>query len=137
MTSTQLTSKQRKTILVVEDSTTQADAIRVVLEENGLNVICANNGLSGLKVAQAICPDLVVMDVNMPGMDGFQVLQVLKSAPATRDIPIVMLTSSSTPEAAMTGLTAGAVDYIPKYVFEMQGLIETVRQMGLIPSSDN
>ena len=128
MTSTQL----KKTILVVEDSATQADAIRIVLEENGLNVICATNGLSGLKVAQAIFPDLVVMDVNMPGMDGFQVLQALKNNPATRDIPIVMLTSSSTPEAAMTGLTSGAIDYIPKDVFAMSVLLETIRQMGLL-----
>ncbi len=128
MTTTQL----KKTILVVEDSATQADAIRIVLEENGLSVICATNGLSGLKVAQAICPDLVVMDVNMPGMDGFQVLQALKNNPLTRDIPIVMLTSSSTPEAAMTGLTSGAIDYIPKDVFAMSVLLETIRQMGLL-----
>jgi CheY-like chemotaxis protein len=127
-----LTSKQRKTVLVVEDSATQAQTIRVLLEENGLSVICAVDGPSGLNVAQAVYPDLVVMDVNMPGMDGFQVLQALKNDPATAGIPIVMLTSSSTPEAAMTGLTAGAIDYIPKDVFAMQVLVETIRQMGLI-----
>lgn len=133
MTSTYLhTSKHRKTILVVEDSATQAEAISVVLEEHGLNVVCAGDGLSGLKVAQAICPDLVVMDVNMPGMDGFQVLQALKNDPATSEIPIVMLTSSSAPEAAMTGLTSGAIDYIPKDVFAMSVLIETIRQMDLL-----
>lgn len=129
---TLFTSGQRNTVLVVEDSTTQSETIRIFLEENGLNVICAMDGPSGLKVAQAVCPDLVVMDVNMPGMDGFQVLQALKSDPETANIPIVMLTSSSTPEAAMTGLTSGAVDYIPKDVFAMSVLIETIRQMGLL-----
>src|SRR5689334_3006759 len=127
-----LNSRYRKTVLVVEDSATQAETIRVLLEQNGLSVICAIDGPSGLKAAQATYPDLVVMDVNMPGMDGFQVLQALKNDPSTSDIPIVMLTSSSTPEAAMTGLTSGAIDYIPKDVFAMSVLIETIRQMGLI-----
>ena len=72
------------------------------------------------------------MDINMPGMDGFQVAQALKSDPSTLDIPIVMLTSSTTPESALTGLRAGAIDYIPKDVFAMRILVETIKQMGLI-----
>lgn len=132
MTPTVLTSRYRKTVLVVEDSATQAETIRILLAENGLNVICAIDGPSGLKIAQATYPDLVVMDVNMPGMDGFQVLQALKDDPHTADIPVVMLTSSSTPESAMTGLTSGAMDYIPKDVFAMSVLLETIRQMGLL-----
>ncbi len=127
-----LTSRYRKTVLVVEDSVTQAETIRALLEENGLGVVCAFDGPSGLRAAQATFPDLVIMDVNMPGMDGFQVLQALKNDPATFDIPIIMLTSSSTPEAAMTGLTSGAIDYIPKDVFAMSVLIETIQQMGLL-----
>src|SRR6187551_456206 len=124
MTSIRLpASERKKNVLVVEDSVTQAQAIRALLEENGLRVICAVDGPSGLKIAQATRPDLVVMDVNMPGMDGFQVLQALKSDPETLHIPIVMLTASSTPEAAMTGLTSGAIDYIPKDVFAMSVLI--------------
>jgi CheY-like chemotaxis protein len=123
--------RHRKTILVVEDSATQAETLHIILKENGLNVICALDGPSGLKIAQAVYPDLIVMDVNMPGMDGFQVLQALKDDPSTADIPVVMLTSSSTPEAAMTGLTSGAIDYIPKDVFAMSVLVETIRQMGL------
>jgi CheY-like chemotaxis protein len=133
MTTTHLqSSKHKKTVLVVEDSVTQAQTIRAFLEENGLSVTCAVDGPSGLKMAQAAHPALIVMDVNMPGMDGFQVLQALKHDPTTSDIPIVMLTSSSTPEAAMTGLTSGAIDYIPKDVFAMSVLIETIRQMGLL-----
>jgi CheY-like chemotaxis protein len=126
------TSTSPKTVLVVEDSITQAEAIRAVLAENGLKVICAIDGPSGLKRAREARPDLVVMDVNMPGMDGFQVLDALKNDPSTADIPIVMLTSSSTPDAALTGLTAGAVDYIPKDVFATAVLVETLRQMSLI-----
>ena len=125
-------SSTPKTVLVVEDSITQAQNIRAVLEDSGLKVICAFDGPSGLKMARKTRPDLVVMDVNMPGMDGFQVLGALKNDPATSEMPIVMLTSSSTPESVLTGLTAGAVDYIPKDVFAMRVLVETIRQMGLI-----
>jgi len=121
-----------KTVLVVEDSITQAESVRAALENKGLIVVCAMDGPSGLKKARELHPDLVVMDINMPGMDGFQVAQALKSDPSTLDIPIVMLTSSTTPESALTGLRAGAIDYIPKDVFAMRILVETIKQMGLI-----
>ena len=121
-----------KTVLIVEDSPTQAENIRVMLAEYGLNVMCAFDGPSGLEKAKEIHPDLIVMDVNMPGMNGFQVALELKSNPKSAGIPIVMLTSRDTPESLMMGLGAGAIDYIPKDVFAMSVLIETVRQMGLI-----
>lgn len=121
-----------KTVLIVEDSPTQAENIRVRLVENGLNVICAVDGPSGLKKALEIHPDLIVMDVNMPGMNGFQVVQALKNDPKSAAIPIVMLTTSDNPESVMKGFDSGAVDYIPKDVFAMSVLIETIRQMGLI-----
>lgn len=123
---------KKKTILIVEDSVTQAEHLRVTLQEHGLNVVCTLDGPSGIERARQIHPDLIVMDVHMPGMNGFEVAQTLKSDPATLDIPIVMLTSSDTPESAMMGLDAGAIDYIPKDVFAISVLIETVRQMGLI-----
>lgn len=121
-----------KTVLVVEDSPTQAENIRAMLAENGLNVVCAFDGRSGLEKAKEVHPDLIVMDVNMPGMNGFQVAQELKNNPKSAGIPIVMLTSRDTPESLMMGLGAGAIDYIPKDVFAMSVLIETIRQMGLI-----
>lgn len=122
----------KKTVLIVEDSVTQAEHLRATLQEHGLNVVCTLDGLSGIERARQMHPDLIVMDVHMPGMNGFEVAQTLKSDSTTRDIPIVMLTSSDNPESAMMGLDAGAIDYIPKDVFAMSVLIETVRQMGLI-----
>ncbi len=121
-----------KTVLVVEDSPTQAETIRAALTQNGLEVVCAFDGPSGLQKAQEVLPDLIIMDVNMPGMNGFQVVHVLKSIPKCLNIPIVMLTARDTPESLMMGLGAGAIDYIPKDVFAMSVLIETIRQMGLI-----
>jgi twitching motility two-component system response regulator PilH len=121
-----------KTVLIVEDSVTQAESLRAMLEEKGLKVFCALDGLSGLERAQQLHPDLIIMDVHMPGMNGFEVAQALKDDRDTFGIPIVMLTSSDTPEAALMGLDAGAIDYIPKDVFATSVLLETVRQMGLI-----
>lgn len=121
-----------KTVLIVEDSVTQAESLRATLVENGLKVYCALDGISGLERAHEIHPDLIVMDVHMPGMNGFEVAQALQDDPETVHIPIVMLTSSDNPESALMGLDAGAVDYIPKDVFAVSVLLETVRQMGLI-----
>lgn len=125
-------SKSHKTVLIVEDSITQAESIRAVLESRSLKVICAMDGLEGLQTAQKVRPDLIIMDVNMPRMDGFQVVEALKQDEATAQIPIIMLTSRTTPESALTGLRAGAIDYIPKDVFAMRVLVEAIRQMGLI-----
>jgi twitching motility two-component system response regulator PilH len=121
-----------KTVLVVEDSPTEAKNIRAVLTEAGLRVVWAVNGLDGLQKAQEIHPDLIVMDVNMPGMNGFQVVQALKHNPQYAAIPIVMLTTNDGPESVLTGFDSGAIDYIPKDVFAMHILVETIRQMGLI-----
>lgn len=121
-----------KTILIVEDSVTQAESLRATLMDSGLNVFCALDGQSGLDKAREIHPDLIVMDVHMPGMNGFEVAQALKGDSNTSDIPIVMLTSNDNPEATLMGLDAGAIDYIPKDVFATSVLLETIRQMGLM-----
>lgn len=126
------TSIASKTVLVVEDSLTEAENIRAVLVEMGLQVVLAVDGLDGLQKVQGIHPDLVVMDVNMPGMNGFQVVQALKRDPQCAAIPVVMLTTHDAPEFVMTGLDFGVIDYIPKDVFAMRVLVETIRQMGLI-----
>lgn len=127
-----MTISGKKIALIVEDSVTQAESLRAILTDNGLKVFCTLDGLSGLEKAREILPNLIIMDVNMPGMNGFEVAQALKDDPRTRNIPIVMLTSSDTPEAALMGLDAGAMDYIPKDVFATSVLLETMRQMGLI-----
>lgn len=121
-----------KTVLIVEDSLTEAENIRAVLSETGLQVVWAADGPDGLQKAKGIHPDLIVMDVNMPGMNGFQVVQALKHDSQLAVIPVVMLTTNDAPEAVMTGLDSGVIDYIPKDVFAMQVLVETIREMGLI-----
>jgi CheY-like chemotaxis protein len=126
------TSIAPKTVLVVEDSPTEAENIRAVLLGTGLQVVLAVDGPDGLQKVQGIHPDLIVMDVNMPGMNGFQVVRALKRDPQCATIPVVMLTTNDAPESVMIGLDSGVIDYIPKDVFAMRILVETIRQMGLI-----
>jgi len=125
-----------KTVLIVEDSPTEAENIRAALLEKGLQVVWASDGLSGLEKAREIHPDLIVMDIHMPAMNGFQVVQALKGDPIYAAIPIVMLTSSDTPESMRLGFDAGAIDYIPKDAFATHVLVGTLRQIGLLPESD-
>jgi len=122
----------RKTVLVVEDSPTQALHMQMLLEQEGLEVLLAHDGKAGLSMAQELLPDLVVLDVQMPGMNGFQVCGQLKNSRATRDIPIIMFTRHDEQEAVVLGLQTGAVDYIPKDAFADAVLLETLRQMKFI-----
>jgi len=121
-----------KTILVVEDSTTQALHLQGVLEEAGLQVVCAYDGRSGLEIAHRSHPDLIVLDVQMPDMNGFQVCQALRGAQDTKEIPVIMFTRHDDPEAVVLGLQVGVIDYIPKDAFADAVLVETLRQMGLV-----
>lgn len=128
--SPQTANRTKKLILVVEDSPTQAIQLQTALSQKGLDVFCAVNGRIGIHAAQEIHPDLVVLDVQMPEVDGFEVARTLKALPDTSEIPIIMFTRNDTPEAVQLGLQSGVVDYIPKDAFAHAVLLETLRQMG-------
>jgi DNA-binding response OmpR family regulator len=120
-------------ILLVEDSQTQAAQIKMVLENAGnIEVQVANNALEGLRLAREVSPALIVLDIVLPDMDGFQVCRRLKRDPVTMTIPVIMLTEKSSANATASGLQAGADDYIPKDVFASEHLIDTLREFGLL-----
>src|SRR5512141_685454 len=102
------------TVLLVEDSPTQAQQIREVLESVGLTVRIATDGPDGIREALENPPDLIVLDIKLPSMDGYQVCRRLKRAEETQTIPVIMLTDKAGAKETMTGLKAGADDYIPK-----------------------
>jgi DNA-binding response OmpR family regulator len=120
------------TVLLVEDSTTQALHFQSLLEENGVSVLWASDGESGLEMAQQHTPDLIVLDIQLPKMNGFEVCQRLKEMSTTAEIPVIMLTRFDEAESVVQGLQAGAIDYIPKDAFAGAVLLETLRQMGII-----
>ncbi len=101
-------------ILMIEDSPTQADKASELLRDLGYEVVWAETGELGLKLAKESNPDLILLDVVMPGMDGYTVCRWLKLNQATKNIPIIMLTVKGEVENRVTGLEIGADDYLPK-----------------------
>ena len=120
-----------KTILIVEDSPTQAARLRSVLSQNGFATIWARSGEEGLRSAQSLAPDAVVLDIELPGMNGLQVCKRLKENTHTSGIPVILLTHYKDAETIKLGLEIGAVEFVPKDVFSDAVLVETLRQKGL------
>jgi CheY-like chemotaxis protein len=121
-----------KTVLIVEDSPAQALVLQQVLEQEGLQVLWAPNGRIGVAMAQQQMPDAIVLDIEMPEMNGFEVCRRLKENIRTSRIPIVMLTIRTDPSALMQGIDLGAIDFIPKDAFSESVLIETLRQLRIL-----
>jgi two-component system, OmpR family, alkaline phosphatase synthesis response regulator PhoP len=106
-------ARQRK-ILVVDDERHIVRLIQVNLERAGYQVVTAFDGKEALKKVDAEKPDLVVMDVMMPYMDGFEALKNLQANPATRDIPVVMLTAKAQDADIFRGWSSGVSAYLTK-----------------------
>ena len=120
------------TVLLVEDSPTQALHVQNLLEPEGVHVVFAADGPEGVGLAQTVHPDLIVLDMQLPRMNGFQVCEQLKRKRETHCIPVILLTRHDDPEMVTLGMQSGAIGYIPKDAFADAVLLETMRQMGLI-----
>ncbi len=119
----------RPHILLIEDSPMQAAKIKMTLENAGCYVDWAHTGEAGLSMAEDKRYDVIVLDIELPAMTGFQVCQVIKANPRLINIPVIMLTTRDQAEDGLNGLDIGAVDYIPKDVFAEIVLLETIKQM--------
>lgn len=107
---------QRPTVLVVDDTPDNLSLMAGLLKDR-YKVKVANNGEKALKIAQAEeQPDLILLDIMMPGLSGYEVCEILKKDPATRDIPIIFLTAMTATDDEKKGLELGAVDFITKPV---------------------
>jgi len=101
-------------ILVVDDTTTNLGIVFNILTNIGFNVTTENNGESAIKQVEYNPPDLILLDVVMPGIDGFETCKRLKKNSATCDIPVIFMTADSDTDSKVKGLNIGAVDYITK-----------------------
>jgi DNA-binding response OmpR family regulator len=101
-------------ILIVEDEANIVKLISIRLERLGHSINSADNGIAALDIAREITPDLILLDVMIPMLNGFQVLQRLKADPATAPIPVLMLTARGHERDIVAGLEGGADDYIVK-----------------------
>lgn len=123
------TSSEAPLILVVDDSITTRTLEKSILEAKGFRVRLSVDGLDALEKLRHERVDLVIVDVEMPRMDGFQLLHAMKNDPRLVDIPVVLVTSRDSPQDKGKGLALGAEAYIVKQRFDQRELIETIEQI--------
>ena len=118
----------KKTILIIEDEKDIAELLAFNLENDEFNALLANNGESGIKIARKRKPDLIILDLMLPGIHGLDVCRIIKGDPELKNIFIVMLTALGQEESIVKGLEVGADDYITK-PFSFKILIARIRSV--------
>jgi two-component system response regulator VicR len=119
-------SEQSKKVLYIEDEPVMVELVRLILKGKGFEVLGASNGRDGLDIAAREVPDLILLDLMMPDMDGWQVYRQLKAHPDLKDIPVVVVTAKAQPIDKVLGLSIAKVDdYITK-PFEPQELLRSI-----------
>jgi len=118
----------RKRVLVVEDDTEMVDLLRFNLQKAGFAIATATDGIEALKKVRSLAPDLTLLDLMLPELDGFSVCEILRRDPDTASIPIIMLTALSNELARITGLASGANDYVSK-PFSPRQLVSRVKDL--------
>src|SRR4051794_12663108 len=114
-----------QTILIVDDEPKLLDLVRTILEKDGFNVIEAHNGYEAVERVRNALPDLVLLDVMMPEMDGFEALREIRKA---SNAPVIMLTVQATESDKVRGLELGADDYVAK-PFDHRELVSRIKAM--------
>jgi diguanylate cyclase (GGDEF)-like protein len=122
-------------ILAVDDQPDNLDLLAQILEENNHEVIIARNGNEAVEKAGESFPDVILLDIQMPGMDGFQTCEVIKKNEKTKDIPIIFLSAQTGEENVVKGLDLGAYDYITK-PFNERELVSRVAVMLRIRAAE-
>lgn len=118
-----------KRIMVVDDSPTERHVLNDFLTRKGFEVIIAENGEQAIEKAKAEKPDLILMDVVMPGINGYQATRTITRDDSTRDIPVIMCTSKDLPTDRIWGMRQGALDYMVKPV-NLEELLGRISQLG-------
>jgi two-component system alkaline phosphatase synthesis response regulator PhoP len=116
------------TVLVVDDETDILELVVFNLERQQFKVLTADNGITAVQVAKEKIPDLIVLDLMLPGMDGFSVYRELRADPRTNGIPVLMLTAKGEVNDRIAGLELGADDYVTK-PFSPRELLLRVRAL--------
>jgi len=130
MTPNQSLMADKKTkVLIVDDDAFLSGIYATKLDIDGFEVVSARDGEEGVKAAAKELPDLILLDVLMPKLDGFEALKKLKEDPATKDIPVIMLTNLGQKEDVEKGLQLGAVDYLIKAHFVPAEAVEKIKKV--------
>jgi len=120
-------SRDMANILIVDDSKTDAFRVKNMLEEQGYQTSQAENGEEGIQKAEEIRPNLILMDVVMPGLNGFQATRKITKSQKTNSIPVVIISSKNMESDKAWGLMQGAKDFLVKPIAK-EKLLETVKK---------
>jgi two-component system sensor histidine kinase/response regulator len=120
------------TILIVDDNKKNLQVLGNILSENNYRVAMAINGTKALELVPKLQPDIILLDVMMPGMDGFEVCKILKGEPKTCEIPVIFLTAKVDLDDIVTGFNTGGVDYITKPFKKEELLVRINTQITML-----
>ncbi len=123
-------AKNKKTILMVEDDVFLADLYKTKFDLEGYNVVVAYDGEKGFELAVKNKPSIILLDIILPKMGGFEVLEKLKADTSLKDIPVILLTNLSQKSDVDKGLKMGAVDYLIKAHFMPSEVVDKIKQYG-------
>lgn len=118
-----------KNILIIEDNALSRNMLQMALEQVGYKVIIAVNGNEGVEKTKNQTIDLVLLDLILPGLDGFGVLSILKSNPETKNIPVLVLTGRDSREEKEKAVKLGALDCLVKYQLSHAQLLAIIKQV--------
>jgi len=116
-----------KKILIIEDEEILLDLLKSKLEELGYDVYCALDGEKGLKAIRDIVPDLLLLDMVMPKMSGFEVMEAMQKDPSIKDIPVIIISNSGQPVELDKAKQLGAKDWLIKTEFDPAEVIQKVK----------
>jgi DNA-binding response OmpR family regulator len=121
--------KDKAHILLVEDDVFLSNIYQKKFEMEGFKISTADNGEKGLADAKRKKPDIILLDVLLPKLDGFAVLEKLKEDPATKEIPVILLTNLGQKDDVEKGLESGAADYLIKAHFKPSEVVDKVKKI--------
>ena len=124
-------STNRGLILLVNDTPTNLEMLVDYLSEHGFEVAIAIDGEAALKQSQLVCPDLILLDVMMPGLDGFEACRRLKENDLTKDIPVIFITALSDQDHILKGFSVGAVDYVIQPICQQELLARVMTHIQI------
>lgn len=117
-----------QTILIIEDEPTLQKALTISLEQEGYQIKSALDGEIGLRLAKEVKPNLVLLDLILPKMDGFEVLEEMKKDETTKDLPVIILTNLESSQDIEKALVLGAKTYLVKANYDLKDVIQKVKE---------
>jgi PleD family two-component response regulator len=134
MNKTKMVEKKQPLILIVDDNPHNLMLLGTFLRDNGYEVVEISQGAQALDYLSENSPDLILLDIMMPDMDGYTICQKIKSAPLTRHIPVIFLTAKTGPDDVVRGFEVGGVDYVTKpfHAVELLARVKTHVEMKIL-----